>query len=280
MENFPMNQKSFSQGSFSPLKALLWVLAGLLIVGMGGLGALAALFFSTTPAGAHAGAFLQWLFAPDGTKVTWYVTRAAGITAYLLLWLSTVWGLLLPSRLLDGKLHGAFTFEFHQFISLLAIAFTFAHVIVLMFDQYAPFSLAQVLFPFLSTYRPLWTGIGILVFYIVLLVSVTFYLRDRIGSKVFRSLHLLSFLAFIGAAVHGLMAGTDSPLPTVQWMYTGTFLTVVFLTVYWVLGRVRKPTPHPAAPASSRPASLNPAVRPVAAAQPSHKDQTLPLRYR
>jgi sulfoxide reductase heme-binding subunit YedZ len=223
------------------VKALAWIGAGLFVVAMGVVGALAALFMTRTAAGQQAGSFLLWVFTPDATKTTWYFTRAAGLTAFLLLWLSTVWGLALPTRILDGKLHGAFSFEFHQFISLLSIIFTLAHIVVLMFDQYLPFSLAQILFPFLSDYRPFWTGLGVITLYIVVLVSVTFYLKDKIGMRAFRAIHIVSLLGFFGAALHGLMAGTDSALPAVQTLYAGTTLSVVFLTVYWLVGRMLKP---------------------------------------
>ncbi|HEX9018333.1 MAG TPA: hypothetical protein VF806_04070, partial [Anaerolineaceae bacterium] len=99
---------------------------------------------------------------------------------------------------------------------------------------------AQILFPFLSTYRPLWVGIGVLSLYIVVLVTVTFYMRGRIGMKAFRTIHILSLLGYLGGAVHGLYSGTDSPLPTVEGMYALTFLVVVFLFVYWLVGLVMK----------------------------------------
>lgn len=113
-------------------------------------------------------------------------------------------------------------------------------MVVLLFDQYAPFSLAQIIFPFLSDYRPFWTGLGVLTLYIVLLVSATFYLKDKIGMRAFRAIHIVSLLGFFGAALHGLAAGTDSALPAVQMLYAGTTLSVVFLTVYWLVGRTLK----------------------------------------
>jgi DMSO/TMAO reductase YedYZ heme-binding membrane subunit len=77
--------------------------------------------------------------------------------------------------------------------------------------------------------------------YVVLLVTVTFYIRDRIGQATFRAIHTLSLLAFVGAALHGMLSGTDTPLTMVKLMYAGTFLSVVFLTTYWlVLTRQKK----------------------------------------
>ena len=178
---------------------------------------------------------LDGLFALSTTQTMWYVTRAAGIISYLLLWLSTVWGLAVSNKILDPVLHRAFTYDFHQFLSLLAIGFIFLHVGVLLADQYLPFSVAQILVPFAAPYRPVWVALGTIGFYLTLLVSITFYIRRWIGQKTFRLIHLASYLAFIGAALHGLFAGTDSPLPMVQVMYLLTSLSVIFLTAYRIV---------------------------------------------
>ena len=177
----------------------------------------------------------NWLFALKSQQVTWYITRSAGLIAYLLLWLSTLWGLAVSSKILDFFLHRTFTYDFHQFISLLAIGFVFLHIIVLMADKYQPFSLLQVLFPFTSAYRPLWVGIGVIAFYLTLLVTVTFYMRKRIGMKAFRAIHVLSLLAYLGVTAHGYFAGTDSPLLATRLLYAGTFLSIVFLTAHWLI---------------------------------------------
>jgi predicted ferric reductase len=172
------------------------------------------------------------LFKIDTVQSMWYITRAAGLVAYVLLWLSMVWGLLVSSRIIDSLVQRGSSFDFHQVLSLLSIAFIVLHIVVLMFDQYMPYTLAQILVPFTSPYRPGWVGVGVIALYLTLIVSVTFYIRRWIGQKAFRTIHYLSLIAFAGSALHGLFAGTDSPLWTVQAMYLFTSLTVVFLTVY------------------------------------------------
>jgi predicted ferric reductase len=201
---------------------------------LGLLAALAVLVLSI-PAAAPLRLVLDRLFAFNSQQAMWYITRAAGIMAYLLLWLSTVWGLAIPSKLFSDVLNGEFAFDFHQFISLLALGFLGLHVFILTADRYLPYSLAQVLVPFLSPYRPVWVGIGSLAFYLTLLVTVTFYLRKRIGMKSFRYIHYSSLLAYLGAVVHALFAGTDSSMPVTLILYSGTFLVVVFLLVYWLV---------------------------------------------
>ena len=173
------------------------------------------------------------VFGVGSVQTFWYVTRAAGLIAYLLLWLSTAWGLAVSSKIFDPLLHRAFTYDMHQFISLLAIGFTILHVGVLVADQYLPFSIAAILLPFVAPYRPVWVGIGVIGLYLTLLVSITFYIRQWIGQKAFRVIHLASFAAYAAVKLHGLMAGTDSPLWSVQLMYAGTALVIVFLTVHW-----------------------------------------------
>src|SRR5574341_31672 len=135
---------------------------------------------------------IKWLFETDSVQVWWYITRASGLVAYILLWLSTAWGLAISSKIFDPHLLRNYTYDFHEFLSLLAIGFLVIHLSVLTLDHYLPFSVTQVLVPFTSTYRPLWVGIGVIAFYLTLLVSVTFYLRRYIGVRAFRLIHGLS----------------------------------------------------------------------------------------
>jgi sulfoxide reductase heme-binding subunit YedZ len=223
--------------SSSPWRVLVSVLATFFVLGLIVIGAMVAM----TPAGQTVGKYLSWLFAADSVQIWWYVTRASGIIAYLLLWFSTVLGLAVTSKYLDGMLDRIFTYDFHEFISLLSVAFTLVHVIVLTFDRYLPYSIAQILVPFISPYRPFWVGVGVIAFYITLLVTITFYIRNRIGTRSFRVIHYLSLLGYIGVTLHGYYAGTDTALATMQILYKVSGLAVLFLTVYWlVLLGVRK----------------------------------------
>jgi len=182
-------------------------------------------------------------FALDSVHVWWYITRASGLMAYLLVWLSTLWGFAISSKIFDSFLERAFTYDFHEQLSLLSLGFVVLHVVVLMLDKVEPMSLAEVLIPFVSNYRPFWTGVGIITFYISILVTVTFYIRSWISMKTFRAIHYLSIAAYVGALFHGLFAGTDSTLTWTQMMYWGTFLSTVFFCVYWLVTlRLRKST--------------------------------------
>jgi predicted ferric reductase len=193
------------------------------------------LWFSQTTTGASVAQSLASLFAMDSVQSWWYVTRAAGLTSYFLMWLSMVWGMAVSSKFFHPVVEGTYSYDFHEFLSLLGIGFVILHVVVLMLDKYLAFNLLQILVPFTDTYRPLWVGIGIIGFYMFLLVTVTFYMKKMIGMQAFRSIHILSLVGYLGATLHGLFAGTDSALPVTKLIYAGTSLVVIFLTVYWIV---------------------------------------------
>ncbi len=204
---------------------------------------------------------LSQAFSLDSAQVFWFITRSAGLIAYLLFWLSTVWGLAVSSKIFDRFLHRPFTFDTHGFLSLLALGFIAIHVVALLFDSYSPFSVAQLLVPFASTYRPLAVGLGIISLYLALLVTVSFYMRRRIGYKTSRLLHYASFIAYIGATLHGIMAGTDAPLFGTQLMYEETAFVVVLLTAYWVIQMVQNK--HTRSQNGAKPLAPSPVVNRV-----------------
>jgi predicted ferric reductase len=185
--------------------------------------------------GIHPLQLVRNFFGLDSVHIWWYISRASGLMAYLLVWLSTLWGFAISSKIFDAFLKREYTYDFHEYLSLLSLGFMLLHAIVLTLDYVEPMSLAEVLVPFIASYRPLWTGIGIIAFYLSILVTVTFYIRSRISMKAFRTIHYLSIIAFVGALFHGLYAGTDSALNWTQLMYWGTFLSTVFFAVYWLV---------------------------------------------
>ena len=220
-----------------PLTSLIRPTGIILLVGIIFIGMFAAITLGSSLGGVTIAQKTQALFGLDSTQLWWYITRAAGLTGYFLLWLSMAWGLAIPSKIAQPVLEGTFTYDFHEYLSLLGLGFVLLHIVVLLFDKYLPFNILQLLIPFVDSYRPFWVGLGILSFYVFLVVTVTFYLRSHIGTQAFRTIHLFSLLGYLGATLHGLFAGTDSALPVTMILYAGTFLVIIFLTVYWLIMR-------------------------------------------
>jgi hypothetical protein len=169
------------------------------------------------------------------TSAYWFISRAGGLVGYLLLWAATAWGLIVSTKVTKGLIPAPFSTSLHEFLSLGALAFSGVHALALLGDRYIEFGLADIVYPFAASYRPGWVGLGQLGFYLSLALTLSFYLRKRIGHKMWRSLHYLTFLAYVMVVVHSLASGTDSSALAVQVMYLGTTAAIIFLTYYRLL---------------------------------------------
>jgi sulfoxide reductase heme-binding subunit YedZ len=172
----------------------------------------------------------------------WFVSRAGGIVAYVLLWLSTVWGLMLSAKGLSGWVPKPVAYAVHNIASWLALGFAAVHALALLGDRVVPFTSAGVVVPFASDYRTFLTGLGTLSFYIGVLVSATFYWK-RLSHRTWHVIHLLSYVMFVGVTIHGVMLGTDSGTWIMRAVYLMAAGSVVFLTMYRILaaGSSRQP---------------------------------------
>lgn len=177
-------------------------------------------------------------------KAFWYLSRASAIVAYLLLWLSMAFGLIITNRMAHLWPGGPAAFDLHQHVSVLAITFSVFHGLILLGDGFIRPTLVNVLLPFdLASYRPFWVGVGQVGFYTLLLVATTFYTRKWLGGGRWRTIHMLSYAAFLLVMSHGLMSGTDSLAPWAIWLYSCTGVSVLFLTVYRMLAARGRPAP-------------------------------------
>lgn len=166
------------------------------------------------------------------TSAYWYMARSGGIVAYLLIWLSTMWGLTLSTKFVRNLLAAPLAYGLHEFLSILAILFALLHSVVLLGDSYINFTIFHLTIPFIAPYEPFWTGLGTVGLYLTIALTGSFYVRKQIGQKVWRALHYFTFVAYLLALAHGLMAGTDSVLPAIKLMYAGTGCSILFLTYY------------------------------------------------
>ena len=175
------------------------------------------------------------LLGPE-PKVYWYLARSSAWVAYLLLWLSMIFGLLITGKISRVWPGGPAAVDVHQFVSLLGIAFALFHGLILTGDRYIGFSVVQVLVPFSNPlYRPFWVGIGQIGFYMLGLVGLSYYVRRSLTPRVWRLIHYLSFLTFLLVLVHGVTSGSDSAQPWAIGIYWITGGSVWFLTVYRVV---------------------------------------------
>jgi len=224
----------------------------------------------TLPADARLAQEAQVMGLPlaAGSKAYWYTARAGGLIAYLLLWLATMWGVMMSSKMLKGALDATLVYGMHEFLPTLAMVFAGLHAVVLLGDAYIGFSLVDLLVPFAASYRPLWTGLGSVALYLSIALIASFYLKNLVNRKVWRAFHFTSYLAFVLAMAHGIMAGSDTANPAVRWMYILTGAALLFVTLY--RGLIAR---SEAAAGAGKPA---PAARPAQAQRPLRPARSVP----
>lgn len=177
----------------------------------------------------------------DQQNATWYLIRALGITGYVLITISMVWGILLSSRMVKDWSPGPLSMLLHSAVSWLGLIFGFGHAILLLADKYFQYSLGDVLIPFTGPYRPIAVGLGTLAFWILLIVTPSFALRKRLFShRAWQLLHFTSYGAFLMVTLHGLFAGTDGTHLGFRLLLAISVLTTVALLAYRIRTR-RKP---------------------------------------
>jgi sulfoxide reductase heme-binding subunit YedZ len=165
----------------------------------------------------------------------WYSARAGGVVAYVLLTAVVLVGLAMSGReRLDGWPRFALE-DVHRFLGALTGLFISLHVFALAIDAEANLPLSALIVPFASSYRPFWTGIGIVAAELLLALALANHYRDRISYRTWRRLHYLNFLVWIAATAHGIAAGTDTGSLPFAVVYGTAVACVVMLTARRVL---------------------------------------------
>jgi len=163
--------------------------------------------------------------------VDWYAARAAGVVAYLLVSASVALGLALAGKERLQRWPRFAVEDVHRFAGILAGTFIALHVFWLVVDSQAHLGLGNLVIPFTSSYRPLWTGLGVVAAELLLALAVTNRYRKRISYSLWRRLHYLNFAVWIAATAHGLGAGTDSGSTAFLLMYAVTVVAIGMLAL-------------------------------------------------
>jgi DMSO/TMAO reductase YedYZ heme-binding membrane subunit len=186
----------------------------------------------------------------------WFVARASGMVAAVLVALTLVWGLLLTTKLIERRGLPAWLADLHRGLGGLSVVFIAVHLVALWADSYEDFGWAELFVPFASAWKsgPVAWGVG--AFWLLLVVEGTSLVQRRLSRRVWRGLHLLSYPVGVMVGLHAVTAGSDAGNTWFLAVTFGLMGLLTFLTAYRVLfvrrrtGRVAGPARVPAAVAS------------------------------
>jgi sulfoxide reductase heme-binding subunit YedZ len=147
------------------------------------------------------------------TELIWVVARSTGTAALVALVLSVLSGMALRSAALSWLSHNRGVRAVHDLTSVLWLPLAIGHVIALMLDPYAKIGFADLLVPFLVSYGSFAIGLGTISLQLGVVVLLSTWLRSHLTRGGWLAIHRLSYVAFVAAFAHGLLAGTDFAQP-------------------------------------------------------------------
>jgi hypothetical protein len=163
--------------------------------------------------------------------MTWILIRATGFVAYTFLSGAAIFGLLVATKMLGRSASPKSLTYTHESLSVAAILATIAHMGFLYMDSFIEFTPKELTVLGASDWNPTAVNMGIMAFYGLVIITLSFYVRKRIGQAAWRILHFASFGVFLSAAYHGISAGTDSSTVFAVIIYSSTISLVVGLTI-------------------------------------------------
>ncbi len=190
-------------------------------------------------------------------QVWWFLTRASAMVAWVLLTLTAVWGILLKTRILRGADNPEWLTVTHRYISGLAMAMIATHMGTLLLDEYIQFGWTDILVPFATTFEPLPVALGIIAFWLIVVVQLTALSSRWLPEGLWKGIHLSSYFALVLVGLHSGLVGTDvgAPWYTVVSLILITTATLAGIVRLVIAGREKPPArssiPH--ASVASRP---------------------------
>jgi sulfoxide reductase heme-binding subunit YedZ len=161
------------------------------------------------------------------SSATWYAARAGGVVAYALVTATVVAGIGLAGNVRVPGWPRFAVEDVHRFLGLLAGTFVTLHVTGILLDTTVAFSPRQVLIPFTASYRPLWTGLGVVAMELLVALAITNRLRRRLPYRLWRRFHYAGFAVWLAATAHGIMSGTDRDQAWLRAVYALAVVAVI-----------------------------------------------------
>jgi methionine sulfoxide reductase heme-binding subunit len=186
---------------------------------------------------------LHVVAAATPSPTLWYVTRTMAVSSYIALTFSVVLGMVRSIARTSKEGISWVADELHQFVATLAGLLVVGHLVSLRLDPFLPFSWTNLLLPLDEPYRPTAVILGVFALYAMAVTLVSSWLRRRMPYAFWRSLHYLSFVAFVLVTLHGLQAGSDAQEPWMRGIYAfsaGAVGYLMLMRVYALRPRVSR----------------------------------------
>jgi Predicted ferric reductase len=172
--------------------------------------------------------------------VWWLASRASGVVALGLVTISVVLGLTMAGKLSRRPGAGRVLSAIHEQTAMTGLVAIAIHGLTLLGDPWLNPGPAGIAIPFTMAYKTFWVGLGITGGWLAALLGLSFYVRRRIGPRLWRRAHKATILVYALGVAHTLGAGTDASSPWLFWPVVASIPVVAGLFVARVVHGIRK----------------------------------------
>ena len=162
---------------------------------------------------------------------TWDWIRILGFLSYYFFTISAICGIIRKSAWLTKQKN--LFFQLHTLSGWLGFFALIGHMLILIIDQFVPFTIFEILIPFLTDYHTFGTSLGIIAFYLFLIALYTSdVLIFNMKFPIWKKMHFIVFPAWLMSLLHAILIGSDSKEPVVIGFYTVSILSVAILLLF------------------------------------------------
>lgn len=173
------------------------------------------------------------------TPWAWYASRASGLVGFTLLYLSILLGLTIRVGFLRKFFAPLYAMQGHCWIAFQATLFALIHGVLLMFDKFIHFRLLDVFVPFATQYKSALVALGIIGFYLMVILTASSYVRKYISAKLWRALHFLNIFLYGAVIVHAYLLGTDMQSIIVRNIFVVANIFLILLMLINMFVRIK-----------------------------------------
>lgn len=166
----------------------------------------------------------------------WMLARVAGLSSYASLSIALVTGIALRTAVLDWLAGNRALRGLHEYTTALWIPLAIVHLGALLLDSTARIGWLDLVVPFHSSYGTLAIGLGAISVDLLIVVTITSFLKRRMEKQLWLWIHRLSYVAFALVFLHAVLSGTDFSDPAVSAITWGTAAMLLTLSIVRVLG--------------------------------------------
>ncbi|HLI93594.1 MAG TPA: TonB-dependent receptor plug domain-containing protein, partial [Puia sp.] len=110
--------------------------------------------------------------------------------------------------------------DLHNWTAYVALALAFAHPVVLLADKALKYRVADIVLPVSAPHQPVWTVLGSLALYALIVVIVTTQkaVKRRLGFRTWKNIHLVSYGTALLFVIHGLVMDPELKDRPIDWL--------------------------------------------------------------